>query len=144
MCTFEILYQLFPFRKRSLARNRHSLDAILPIVLCNMLCMQNADGINDALPAWHILLDGQAKPFKRRPYVHHLVQLLLLIVTISPSFSQRINQQLVGTVRLDRVIVIQTQPPLGDKPFHAPGTQQRVKQVCKPSAVQAIRRSRQS
>ena len=140
----EAVYQFPSHIIRRIAADSHRLYPVLTVVVRYMFRMLNADGIHHPLLLRHILPHRLVQPFDARAHIQPLAQLRQHIIPISPSPLQRVDGQLVGTVRSDGVIVIHAQPPFGDKPLHAPRREQHVKQVSESFPVQSARSSRQS
>ena len=106
--------------------------------------MRNIDSIHDALSIFAILLKALVKPFDGRSFVQQHIHFLVLIVTVSTSLQQGVDEPLRHTIRFDAHEIVCRQSSLTDKLRNIPRLHQNIKQVHKSLPVQSTRRSRQS
>ena len=135
---------LLSFSSWSLRVYGYGFHALFLIQFCDFLGMRNIDSIHDALSVFTIFLQAPIEPFDARLLIQQHIHLLVLIVTVSPSLLQRVDEPLRHTIRFDAHEIVCRQSSLTDKLRSAPRLYQHIKQVHKSLAVQPARCSCQS
>ena len=106
--------------------------------------MTNIDSIHDALPVFTKFFQTLIEPFDVRFLVQQHIHFLVLVVTISPSLLQGVDEPLRHTIRFDAHEIVCCQSSLADKLRNTPRLHQYVKQISKTLTIQSARSSRQA
>ena len=95
------------------------------------MSMIDIDSIHDALSVFTIFFQTPIEPFDTRLFIQQPIHFLVLVVTISTSLLQGVNEPLRHTIRLDAHEIVCRQSSLADKLRNTPRLHQYVKQISK-------------
>ena len=101
--------------------------------------MTDIDSIDDALSFFTKFFQTPIEPFDTRFLIQQHIHFLVLVVTISPSLLQGVDEPLRHTIRFDAHKIICRQSSLADKFRNTPRLHQDIKQISESLTIQSAR-----